>query len=123
MQKLRDDHKTKMEGIMTPDQKAQIEKQKAEMKVRHEGMVKESTEKMKNRLGLTSKQSMKLDKWGEEMKTKMNALRENKSLSNEQNKEQHMELRKQQKEKIKSILTEDQLKQLKERKPGKRTVT
>ena len=123
MQKLREDHKTKMQGVLTPDQKVQLEKQKAEMKTRHEGMVKERTEKMKTRLGLCSEQSMNMDKSMEEMKIKMNSLKENKSLSHEQKKEQYMELRKQQKEKMKSILTEDQLKQLKERKPGKRRVT
>ena len=44
----------------------------------------------------------------------MKAIRENKSLSDEQRKEQMKEMMKKQKENMKSILTEDQLKKLKE---------
>ena len=77
---------------------------------------------MKERLGMTAEQSLKMDKAKEEMKSKLSALKENKLISNDQKMEQYKELKEQQKEKMKSILTEDQWKQLKERKHGRKSV-
>jgi hypothetical protein len=49
---------------------------------------------------------------------KMKAIHENKSISQEQKKEQSKELMKQNKEQMKSILTEEQMKKLKEKHKG-----
>lgn len=122
MQQLQTGHKTKMQSILTADQKSQIEKQKTEMKAKHEEMAKERNEKMKERLKLNAEQSLKMDKLREEMKTKIDAIRDNKTLAPQLKKEQIMELKKQQRENMKTILTEEQLKQLKERNPHKKTV-
>ena len=79
-------------------------------------------EKMKERLKLNTEQSLKMDMLREEMKTKIDAIQDNKTLAPQLKKEQIMELKKQQMENMKTILTEEQLKQLKERNPHKKTV-
>ena len=123
MQQLRDDHKSKIQGIFTPEQKAKMEKFKSEMKARQETMVKARIEKMKEHLGLNSEQSLKIDKAAEEMKAALNAIKENKTPGPAQKMDQLREIRKQHMDKLKSILTEEQLKLLKERKPAKRVRT
>ena len=123
MQQLRDDHKSKIQGIFTPEQKAKMEKFKSEMIARQETMVKARIEKMKEHLGLNSEQSLKIDKAAEEMKAALNAIKENKTPGPAQKMDQLREIRKQHMDKLKSILTEEQLKLLKERKPAKRVRT
>jgi hypothetical protein len=84
-------------------------------------MMKERAEKMKAHLGLTDDQSAKLEKSRKEMGDKMRAIRENKSLTEEQKREQMRELGKKQKEEMKSILTKEQLEKMKKgRKQGPR---
>ncbi len=113
---LRKEHKASMNGILTGDQKAQLEKMKAEGKAKHEEMAKQRGAKMKTHLGLSDEQSAKMESNRKEIGEKMKAIRENKSMSDEQKKENMKELMKKQKENMKSILTEDQLKKLKESK-------
>jgi len=114
METLRKDHKAKMDGILTSDQKAQLEKKKAEGKARQEEMMKQRSDKMKTQLGLTDEQSAKMDNSRKEIGAKMKAIRENKSLSEEKKRAEMKELMKQQQESMKSILTEEQLKKMKE---------
>jgi len=114
-ERLRNENKTTMQGIFTTEQKAHLEKMKVEGKAKHEAMIKQRGEKMKTHLGLTADQSSKLEKSRNEMGEKMKSIRENKLLNGEQRKEQMKELMKKQKENMKSILTEEQLKKLKEK--------
>ncbi len=111
------EHKAKMESVFTPEQKAKLEKIKKDGQVKHQEMMKQRAEKMKTHLGLTDEQSAKLEKSRKEMGDKMKVIRENKALTEEQKREQMRELGKMQKENMKSILTEEQLKKMKE---GKR---
>lgn len=111
---IRKEHKANINGILTSDQKAQIEKRKVEVKEKHASMRKEKGEKMKTALGLTDKQSAKIQSNRKEIGEMMKSLRESNSLSDEQKKEQMKEMMKKQKESMKSILTEEQLKKLKE---------
>ena len=69
---------------------------------------------MKTQLGLTDEQSAKMDNSRKEIGAKMKAIRENKSLSEEKKRAEMKELMKQQQESMKSILTEEQLKKMKE---------
>jgi len=108
------EHKAKMESVFTPEQKAKMEQRKKEGQAKHQDMMKQRAEKMKTQLGLTEEQSVKLEKSRKEMGDKMKAIRENKSLTEEQKREQMRELGKKQKENMKSILTEEQLKKMKE---------
>ncbi|OSZ73541.1 hypothetical protein CAP36_16100 [Chitinophagaceae bacterium IBVUCB2] len=114
MASIRKEHKEKTQAILTTEQKTQLEKSRTEGKAKFEAMSKERNAKMKSNLGLTDEQSAKMDKNRAEMATKMKALREDKALSDEQRKEKVKELMKQQKENMKSILTEEQLKKMKE---------
>ena len=119
MENLRNDHKTKMQGLLTNDQKAQVEKMKTERKAMHETNAKARMEKMKIKLGLNDDQVAKMKTNRTEMAEKMKAIRENKSLDEAKKKEQMKDLMKKNKEKMKSILTEEQLKKLQERKEQK----
>jgi Spy/CpxP family protein refolding chaperone len=121
METLRKENKAKMDGILTSEQKAQLEKSKTEQKAKMETMGKERGEKMKAALGLSAEQSAKLEANRKETSEKMKSIREDKSLSDEQKKEQVKELMKGNKEKMKTILTEEQLKKMQEmrqQKPG-----
>ncbi len=113
---LRKEYKAGISGILTGEQKAQIEKRKVEGKEKFATMAKERGAKMKAHLGLTDEQSAKMQTNRKEMGEKMKTIRENSSLSNEQKKEQMKEMMKKQKEYMKSTLTEEQLKKLKEMK-------
>lgn len=123
MEAIRKDNKTKMQSFLTADQKAQIEKMKKEGKEKHEGMAKERGERMKTQLGLTDVQSAQLAKNRADMQQKMKVIKEDKKMTDEQKREQVKELMKSQRESMKSVLTEDQIKKMKEsnhRKPGGR---
>jgi Spy/CpxP family protein refolding chaperone len=114
METLRKDHKTKMQAILTPDQKARIEKMKAEHKAMMEVDAKARMEKMKIHLGLTDEQAAKINKNRTEMIEKMKALREDDKMDPEKKKEKMKEIREKQKEQMKSILTEEQMKKFQE---------
>lgn len=113
---IRKEHKAKIDGILTSDQKAELQKMKAEGREKHADMAKQRGEKMKTELGLTDEQSAKMQSNRKAMGEKMKVIRENNSLTADQKKEQMKELMKQQKENMKSILTEEQLNKMKESK-------
>ncbi len=113
---IRKEHKASLGNILTSDQKAQLKKMKIEGKVKHEEMGKKRSEGMKTRLGLSDEQSAKMESNRKQMGEQFKALRENKSLNEEQKRAQMKELMKKQKESLKSILTEEQIKKLKEKK-------
>ena len=114
MESFRKEHKNSTENILTSEQKGQLGKMKTEEKAKGEAMGKQRAEKMKVRLGLTDEQSAKMESNRKVMGGKMKALRENNSLSTEQKKESMKELMKKQKESMKPLLTEEQLKKMKE---------
>ena len=86
METLKKDQKTKMQGILTNDQKAQLEKMKVEQKAMGEIDAKARMEKMKLHLGLTDEQAAKMNKNHTEMAAKMKALREDDKMDNEKEK-------------------------------------
>jgi hypothetical protein len=87
---------------------------KVEGKEKREQMGKDRAAGMKTRLGLSDEQSAKLDANRKVNSEKLKAIRENKSLSDDQKREQMKELHKKQQEEMKSILTEEQMKKLRE---------
>lgn len=117
METLHKEQKSGMEKILTTDQKAQLEKIKTEQKAKHEERMKKGADKMKEHLGLTAEQSAKLEKSTKETGDKIKAIRENKSLSDEKKREEIKEVMKKQKENLKSVLTDEQLQKMKERRP------
>ena len=111
---IQKENKTKMQSFLTADQKAQIEKDKVEGKKKFEERTKERGGKMKTQLGLSDAQSAQLKKNREATQQKIKAIKENSKMNEEQKKEQVKELMKAQRENMKSVLTEEQLKKMKE---------
>jgi Spy/CpxP family protein refolding chaperone len=119
MESLRKEHHEKMQSILTTDQKTQMQKQRDEQKARFKERGENRGQRMKTELNLTADQSAKLDASRKAMSEKMRSIREDKALTDEQKKEKSKELMKQQKESLKSILTEEQLQKMKDgRKKG-----
>lgn len=116
METLRKDQKTKMQSILTAEQKVQLEKMKTDRKAMHDVDSKARMDKMKIRLGLSDEQAAKMAKNRKEFSEKMKAIHENNSLSDEKKRDEMKALMKGQKENLKSILTEEQLQKLKEQK-------
>ena len=116
MESFRKENKEKTQRILTADQKAKLQQMKVEGKAQHMEMARGRAENMKTRLGLSDEQSAKMEKNKAEMAKKIKAVHENKSLSEQNKKEQMKELMKGQREQMKSILTDEQLKKMKERK-------
>jgi Spy/CpxP family protein refolding chaperone len=114
MQSLKDEQKTKMQSIFTSEQKDKLAKMRTEGMEKHKETMDKRGGMMKEKLGLSDAQSAKLEKNRTEAMNKMKAIKENKSLTDEQRKEQLKELHKKQKEEMKAVLTEEQLKKLKE---------
>lgn len=113
---LRKENKTNTQSILTNDQKARVEKIKAADKAKHEELAKHRGDRMKTTLGLSEEQSAKMQANRKEIGEKMKSIRENSWLSDDQTKEHMKEIMKKQKENMKSILTEEQLKKLNEAK-------
>lgn len=116
MEAQRKAQREKFQSILTEEQKAQLKKSKEERTARIKERSNGRMEKMKAELNLSEEQSAKLKANREAMAEKIKSLREDKSLSDENRKEQVKELMKKQKEEMKSILTEEQLKKLEEKK-------
>jgi Spy/CpxP family protein refolding chaperone len=114
MEALRKDHHEKVLALLTPEQKIQLEKKKEERNAKMGEMGKDRGERMKKELNLTDEQSAKLDASRKKMAEKMQLIRDDKSLTEEQAKEKSKELRKEHMQNMKSILTEEQLKKMKE---------
>lgn len=119
METLRKDHQAKIQALLTPEQKAQIEKNKEGQKAKFKQKDDARGDRLKKELNLTDAQSAKLDANRKQMAEKMKALHEDKSLTDEQKQEKRKELMKQQKDNMKSILTEEQLQKMKEKRKDK----
>ena len=116
MEAQRKEQRAKFQSILTDEQKAQLDKSRLERKDKFKERSKERSEKMKAELGLSDDQSAKLKASREAMGEKIRAIREDKSLNDENKKEQVKELMNKHKEEMKSVLTEEQLKKLEEQK-------
>ncbi len=120
---LAKEHKSQMLAILTPDQKNQLEQLKKDEKANREQKGEKRFEKMQSELSLTPDQVSKLKSNHENLKSQMDAIKNNSSLSEEQKHEQMKALHQQSKDYMKSILTADQLKKLEERKHRKMKTT
>jgi Spy/CpxP family protein refolding chaperone len=138
MSKLREEHKAKVQGFLTAEQKAKMEASKKDRKGKFGSKKSDRKDKgefsrkgkggmdrMNADLKLTDEQTAKLKSSREKVSTEMKALRADKTLSEDARKEKVKELKKKQKEDFKSVLTEEQLKKFEERKkhsPKKQSV-
>jgi len=116
-------HHEAMQNILTPEQKAQIEKMKLERKSKAAEFDKNRMEKMKTELGLTNAQVEKLNKLHESTRAQMQAIGSNDKLDKDQKREQMQALMKKNREESNNIYTDEQKKKLEEkRKSGKKNV-
>ena len=111
---LENERKSKFQALLTPDQKNKIAQDKKERSEKMEMMAQKRMDKMKADLSLTDDQVAKIQDQRKSSIEQMKAIRENSSLSEEQKKEQFMDLRKSRKESLNSILTADQIKKREE---------
>jgi len=122
MENLRKDHRDKISSLLTDDQKNQLKKSREARQLRQSDRRKEGFDRMRTRLNLTDDQAAKLKQSHSDMAEKIQSIREDQSLTDDQKKEQVKELKKKNQENLKTILSEDQLKRLHEkqvRRPAK----
>ena len=122
MENLRKDHRDKISSLLTDDQKNQLKKSREARQLRQSDRRKEGFDRMRTRLNLTDDQAAKLKQSHSDMAEKIQSIREDQSLTDDQKKKQVKELKKKNQENLKTILSEDQLKRLHEkqvRRPAK----
>jgi len=112
MESIRKEHRSKVDQVFTPEQKTKMEQLKQDRQKKMKERGKKRMETMKKELNLTADQEAALKQQQEQMKAKLKALREDKSLSEEQKKIEMKKFREQQHQSLKSILTEEQLNKL-----------
>lgn len=110
---LKKEQHEKMQAIFTPEQKAQLAEQRKNAQQRMKEGQARHFDKMKTQLGLTDEQSKKLKDNQAVLQGKIKSIRENKSLSEDQKREQVRAIAKEQREQLKSVLTPEQLQKMK----------
>jgi Spy/CpxP family protein refolding chaperone len=122
-QALQEQHQSQIQAILTPAQKDQV----AKMKANRNTMNKEGKARfdrkgqafgkrgatMQKELNLTEDQQEKVAKIRSSYRTKMQDLRGDNALSQDQKKTKMQELMKQQQEEMKSVLTKEQIEKMK----------
>ncbi|RYY67343.1 MAG: hypothetical protein EOO13_14665 [Chitinophagaceae bacterium] len=112
---IHQDQKNKMQALLTPEQKAKMEEGRKAAQARGKEMGQKRKDAYKD-LNLTSDQSAKLKAQREASKTKVESIKANSSLTEEQKKAQIKEVMKASKADMKNILTADQMKKMQEMK-------
>ena len=102
------EYRSKVEGVLTVDQKAKIQQRRNESAEKRQQMQAKRMEKIKKDLALTDDQSSKLKTVNESFKSKFESLRKDESLDRTAKKEQFKALHQQHKEEMKSVLTQEQ---------------
>jgi Spy/CpxP family protein refolding chaperone len=115
-QTLAKERTEKVQALLTPEQKTQIEQFRKEGKGDRSMNSGKRLGKMKSTLDLTDEQVAKLKAQKESFKSKAEAIKNNESLTADQKKDQLKVLRDEKRNSFKSILTSDQLKKLEEMK-------
>lgn len=112
---IHQEQKTKMQALLTTEQKAKLEQSRNASKDGRKEMGEKRKEAFKD-LNLTADQSAKLKAQKEASKAKIDAIKANSSLTEEQKKAQVKEVMKSSKADMKNILTADQMKKMQEMK-------
>jgi Spy/CpxP family protein refolding chaperone len=112
MTTIRKEHHEKIQKMLTDEQKASLKKMKHDHKGDGKRHGAHRLEKMKKHLNLTDDQVNALKRNHEEMGQKFKAIRDDKSLTDEQKKAQIKDLKKQEHDNLKSVLTPEQLQKL-----------
>lgn len=111
---LEQERKSKFEALLTTEQKNKMAQAKKDRSEKMKMMSEKRMGKMKTDLNLTDDQVAKIKEQQQSSMEQMKTIRENSTLSEEQKKEQLMDLHKNMRESMKNILTADQLKKREE---------
>lgn len=116
MKSIREDHKNKVQQVLTAEQKASLEKIRQDRKGKMHKRGRHSMDSLKKELNLSAEQESALKQQRTDMMQKIKAIKEDKSLSDEQKKAEMKKFREQQHQSLKSILTEEQINKLQQKK-------
>lgn len=105
---LRKDHKTKLQGLLTDQQKDQIAEHRKNAEINAQVKAVARLERIKLTLGLSDDQVAKIKSNQSALRSKLKALRENDAMLPEQKKEELKSLMEQRKDVVKSVLTPEQ---------------
>ncbi len=111
------DQKTKLDGLLTAEQKTTIADSKKKMADNMQVHAAARLERMKIDLGLKDEQVANIKASQAQMRDKAKAIHEDAALLPEQKREQMKALMNQQKENLKTVLTAEQLAKIESRKP------
>ena len=121
---LHQQFRSKTDAILTPAQKEQLAKNKTEWKEKskdgkRDGQVRNNKGKGMQRgqdfqkeLGLSSDQQQKMEQLRSDFRNRFSSLRNDNSLTKDQKKAKMQDIRKQQQEQMKSILTPEQIQKM-----------
>ena len=107
---LEQERKSKFQALLTPEQKDKIAKAREARSEKMKMMSQKRMDKMKTDLNLTDDQVAKIQEQRKTSMEKMKAIRENSSLSEDQKREELMDLHKSMHDSMNKILTADQIK-------------
>lgn len=125
MEALRKEHKAEMMAILTPEQRQQLEKQKAERSMKRHKMSGARMEKMKTQLNLSAEQSAKMEQLNKDFKSRADLIKANETLAQEEQRKQMKALAEEHRSNIKAILSPEQqeiMKRVRKEKGPKKTV-
>lgn len=111
-QALMQERKQKTQALLTPEQKNQMKQFKKDQSDKSEIESGKRMEKIQTNLGLSNDQVAKMKAQKEIYKSRTEAIKNDRSISNEQKKEQLKALREERKNSFKSFLTPEQLQKL-----------
>ncbi|RYF81204.1 MAG: hypothetical protein EOO03_16830 [Chitinophagaceae bacterium] len=113
---LQQEQKAKMDALLTAEQRSKMAASRDAMKSRNGEMGQKRAAMMKEKLALTDDQAAKLKAHNEATHSKIKAIQENQTLSQEQKKAQMESIKEASKTERKNILTAEQLKKMEEMK-------
>jgi Spy/CpxP family protein refolding chaperone len=116
MKSIREDHRNKVQQVLTDEQKASMQKLRQDRKGKMHKRGKQNLDSLKKELNLTPEQESALKQQRTEMMQKMKAIKDDTSLNDEQKKVEMKKFREQQHQSLKSILTEEQINKLNQKK-------
>lgn len=116
---IQKERKTKMDGLLTAEQKAKQTQLKADHKAKKEAGYAKRLDKMKTNLNLSDEQVTKLKAQRTATHAKAEKIKNNESLSREQKKAQMMALKSEAKNQHDKIFTPEQLKKREEMKKNR----
>jgi hypothetical protein len=108
---LQKERKTKMQELLTPEQKTEMEKWKKHVAEEAQVRAAANLERMKIKLGLNDEQAAKIKSEQTSLRSQLQAIHQNDNLLPYQKKEQMKALLAKRDDVIKSVLTPDQLSQ------------